>query len=100
MIGVKEHLPKAGISSQATHVELYERVGLFWKHRGCFIRDTKYYTKDGKDLAETLDNVVLVCKHVKEHCDKQTNNQMFLIRAKWLHRSMCDRCEIKKSFMS
>jgi len=98
--GIKEHLPKGGIFSQSIHAELYAHKGLRSIHHGCFIRDTRYYEENGNDLAEPLDDVVLVCKHIKEHCNKGTNNQMFLIRAEWLHRRKCNRCEIKKQFMS
>jgi len=94
---MKEHLPKGGIYSQATHHKLFERNGLFhWKLRGCYIRDTRYYTKDGEDLAEPLDDIVLACQHVKEHLDKcgETCNQMFGIRASWL-RGFCPKhCEL------
>jgi len=93
--GMKKHLPKDGILSQSIYAELYERVGLFWKHHGCFIRDTEYYSEKGEDLAKPLDDIVLVCRHIKEHCDANNNNKMFLIRARWLHRSICNRCEIK-----
>jgi len=100
MQGMKKNLPHGGIYSQSVHARLYERIGLFrWKHRGCYIRDTKYYNENGEDLAEPLDNIVLVCKHVKEHCDKNTNNQMFLIRAKWLHSPRCNSCQIKRNIM-
>ena len=100
MQGMKKNLPHSGIYSQSVHARLYERIGLFqWKHRGCYIRDSKYYKEDGEDLAEPLDNIVLICKHVKEHLDKKTNNQMFLIRAKWLHSPRCNNCHIKRNII-
>ena len=94
---MKKHLPRGGIVSQAVHHKLFERNGFFrWKLRGCYIRDTRYYTEDDKDLAEPLDGVVMACKHVKEHLDKcgKTCNQMFGIRASWLHNFCPKHCEL------
>lgn len=93
---MKEHLPRGGIMSQAIHDKLFERKGWFsWRLIGCYIRDTKY-TKDenGEDVAETLDDIVMACEHVKQHLDildkegKRTCNKMFGIRASWL-RTFC-----------
>ena len=94
---MKEHLPKGGIYSQSVHHKLFERNGLFrWKLRGCYIRDTRYYNDNGKDLAEPLKDVVLACEHVKKHLDNLDKNgikkcnQMFGIRASWL-RGFCPK---------
>jgi len=97
---MKDHLPRGGIFSQATHHKLFERNSFRWKLRGCYIRDTRYYTDNGEDLAEPLDDVVLACEHVKKHLDaldkagKKKCNAMFGIRASWL-RGFCPKhCEL------
>lgn len=94
---IKEHLPQGSILSQAVHYKLFERNGLFnWKHHGCYIRDTKYYTKGGKDLAEPLDEIVLACEHIKNQLDKcgKTCNQMLGIRASYLRGYCIKDCKL------
>lgn len=97
---MKEHLPKGGIFSQAIHDKLFERNGFRWKLVGCYIRDTKYETENGEDVAEPLENIVLACEHVKQHLDKfnkegkRTCNQMFGIRASYLRMFCKKNCEL------
>lgn len=92
---IKENLPKGGIFSQAIHMKLFERNGLRWRLEGCYFRDAEYSYKDGEAKAKPLGNVVLACKHVKEHLDKNNDNSMFLIRAKYLHIFCKKNCTIK-----
>ena len=97
----KEHLPHGGIFSQSVHHKLFERIGLFrWKLYGCYIRDTRYYNENGEDLAEPLENIVLACEHVKQHCDNKNNNKMFCIRAEYLHIFCKKRCEVGRAVFS
>ncbi len=94
---IKKSLPHGGIFSQSIHMKLFERFGTRWKLEGCYIRDARYFYEDDEAKAEPLENVVLACKHVKEHLDDNNNNPMFTIRARYLKIFCKKRCEIGSS---
>lgn len=92
---INNHLPKKGINSQTDYAKLYEKNNIFWKFKGCYIRDTEYTTHNGEDIAIPCDNVMLICKHIKDNIDKKCTNTMFVIRAFWLHKKKCNKCKVK-----
>ena len=94
---IKDGLPKGGIFSQAVHMKLFERFGLQWKLEGCYIRDARYFYEEGEAKSEPLENVVLACKHIKEHIDDGNDNPMFTIRVRYLKIFCKKRCDVGNS---